>query len=125
MELKDFVSQSIQQIFEGVKQAQSQTKEMNGLIAPHKLRMSDKEIPNHQSVVGYHHSTPIISVDFDISVTTQDSTKDKAGAGIFIAAIGLGGQVGSESMNSQLNKLRFSIPVILPIPENNLNYQQQ
>ncbi len=124
MELKDFISQSIQQIFEGVKQAQSQTKDMNGLIAPHKLRMSDKEIPNHQAIIGYHHTTPIISVDFDISVTTQDSTKDKAGAGIFIAAIGLGGQIGSETSNSQLNKLRFSVPVILPLPEETLKYQQ-
>lgn len=124
MELKDFVSQSIQQIFEGVKQAQSQTKDMNGMIAPHKLRMSDKEIPNHQAIIGYHNTTPIISVDFDIAVTTQDVTKDKAGAGIFIAAIGLGGQIGSETLNSQLNKLRFSVPVILPLPEETLKYQQ-
>jgi len=123
MELKEFVSQSIQQIFEGVKQAQSQTKDINGMIAPSKLRMSDKEIPNHQSVIGYYHTTPIISIDFDISVTTQDLTQDKTGAGIFVAALGIGGQIGSESFSNQLNKLRFSVPVILPLPEENLKYQ--
>ena len=52
LELKEFVSQSLLQIFEGVKQAQSQTKEMKGSIAPDQLRMSGKEIPNHPSVIG-------------------------------------------------------------------------
>jgi len=123
MELKNFISQSILEIFEGVKQAQNQTKKLNGLIAPKKLRISAKEIPNHQSIIGYMHQTPVISVDFDISVTTQDLTKEKAGAGIFIAAFGLGGQIGSETLNNQLNKLRFSIPVILPLPEQDLNLE--
>ncbi|MCJ7714530.1 hypothetical protein MUO66_08765 [Candidatus Bathyarchaeota archaeon] len=114
MELKDFVSQSLLQIFEGVKEAQTKTNESNGSIAPGGYRISTKEIPNHPSVVGFIHSTPVISVDFDVSVTTQDLSKEKAGLGIFVAAIAMGGQIGSESLNNQLNRLRFSVPVMLP-----------
>ena len=117
LELKEFVSQSLLQIFEGVKQAQSKTKEMNGSVAPNNFRMSNKEIPNHPSVIGYVHQAPVISVDFDVSITTQDTTKEKAGLGIFITVLALGGQVGSESIDNQLSRLRFSIPIILPAPE--------
>lgn len=116
MELKNFVSQTIQQIFEGVEQAQKLT-EKRGIIAPSKIRQTEKEIPNHPAVIGFHHAAPIISVDFDISISTQDVTKEKAGAGIFIAAFGIGGQTGLETSSDQFNKIRFSIPVILPSTE--------
>lgn len=114
LELKEFVSQSLLQIFEGVNQAQTQTKEMKGMIAPDKIRMNSGDKPNHPSVIGYTNYAPVISVDFDVSITTQDATKEKAALGIFVTVLALGGQVGSESLNNQFNRLRFSIPVILP-----------
>ena len=117
MELKDFVSQSLLQIFEGVKEAQAKANDSKGSIAPAGYRTSNKEIPNHPSVVGFIHSTPVISVEFDVSVTTQDTSKEKVGLGIFVAALAMGGQIGSESLNNQLNRLRFSIPVMLPSVE--------
>ena len=116
MELKEFISQSITQIFEGVKNAQSQTKELNGSIAPDKFRVG-KEIQPHPAIVGFVHNTPVISVEFDVSVTIQDTSKEKAGAGIFVTVLALGGQLGSESLNSQVSRLRFSVPIILPAPD--------
>jgi len=113
MELKEFVSQSLLQIFEGVKQAQSQTSNTGGTIAANAVSSR----PQHPSVIGWHHNSPLIAIDFDVSVTTQDIAKDKAGLGIFVAAFAIGGQIGSESLNNQLSRLRFSVPVILPTPE--------
>jgi len=115
MELKDFVSQSLLQVFEGVQQAQSQTKDTQGYIAPSHIRPSTKDVPNHQSVIGFSHYAPVVSIDFDVSVTTQDITKEKAGLGIFVAALTLGGQIGSETSSNELSRLKFSVPVILPL----------
>ncbi len=110
MELKEFVSQSLLQIFEGVKQAQDQLKDTGGTIAPSNISSR----PQHPSIIGYVHSAPIISVDIDVSVTTTDANNSKAGLGLFIAAFSGGVQAGSESSNNQFNRLRFSVPVVLP-----------
>lgn len=112
MELKEFISQSLLQIFEGVRQAQENTKELGGSIAT-KVIAPQRD---HQSIIGFNHKDAVILVDFDVSLTTVDASNSKAGLGLFVAAFGGGVQAGSESTNNQLNRLRFSVPVVLPSP---------
>ncbi len=112
MELKEFVSESLLQIFNGVRQAQEQTKETGGAVVAQVVG-TKKE---HPSVLGYTHNNAIVLVDFDVSLNTIDVTKEKAGLGLFVAAFGGGAQFGSEASNSQLSRLRFSVPVMLPPP---------
>lgn len=112
MELKEFVSQSLTQIFEGVRQAQDKTKDVGGSIAT-KVIAPQRD---SQYVIGFNHKEAVILVDFDVSINTVDVTNSKAGLGLFVAAFGGGAQAGSESSNNQLSRLRFSVPVILPSP---------
>jgi len=113
MELKEFISQSLLQIFEGVHQAQNKTKEIGGSIAKGIIAPNRQ----HPSIIGFNHKEAVILVDFDVSLTTADLSKEKAGLGIFVAAIGGGAQLGSESSNNQFSRVRFSIPVTLPVPQ--------
>jgi hypothetical protein len=110
MELKEFVSQSLVQLFEGVRQAQAKTKEIGGSVAT-KIVAPKRD---SQAVIGFNHNDPVILVDFDVSINTVDITNSKAGLGLFVAAFGGGAQAGSESSNNQLSRLRFSVPVVLP-----------
>lgn len=119
MELKEFVSQSLQQIFEGICDAQKKTKELGGSIAT-KVIAPQRE---HKSILGFNHKEAVILVDFDISLDIIDSTNSKAGFGLFVAAFGGGAQTGSSLSNNQLSRLRFSVPVVLPTP--NLVEQNQ
>lgn len=110
MELKEFVSQSLQQIFEGICDAQKNTKELGGSIAT-KVIAPQRD---HQSVLGFNHKDAVMLVEFDISLDTVDSTNSKAGFGLFVTAFGGGAQTGSSLSNNQLSRLGFSVPVILP-----------
>ncbi|MFZ3079680.1 MAG: hypothetical protein WA109_08340 [Bellilinea sp.] len=96
MELKEFVSETLTQIIDGVKIAQTQASETNAVIA----RDGD-----------------YVKVEFDVAITTTDVTEGKVGAGIFVASINLGGQARGEISNQTLSHIMFSIPLYLPYIE--------
>lgn len=112
MELKEFVSQSLLQIFEGVKDAQEKTNELNGSVAP-KIIAPQRDNP---SILGLNHNQAVILVNFDVSLNTIDSTATKAGFGLFVAAFGGGAQTGETTANKEFSWLHFSVPVVLPSP---------
>lgn len=53
-------------------------------------------------------------VDFDVAVTTVESEQSKGGAGIFVAGLGLGGQIRSDAQNTVVSRIKFSVPIALP-----------
>lgn len=112
MELKEFVSQSITQIFEGVKDAQEKTNELGGSVSP-KIIAPQRDNP---VILGINHKQAVILVDFDVSLNTLDSTATKAGFGLFVAAFGAGAQTGETTSNREFSRLHFSVPVVLPSP---------
>ncbi|MBC9796795.1 hypothetical protein [Sinomicrobium weinanense] len=53
-------------------------------------------------------------IDFDISVTTSESTNTEGRAGILIKVLDFGIN-GSENIGaSSINKIKFSVPVAIP-----------
>jgi len=93
MELKEFVSETLLQIIEGVKIAQSTNTGTNVQIAP-----------------GGNYG----KIEFDVAITTTDTTEAKAGVGIFVAGVSLGAQAKGGISNQTLSHIKFDIPLILP-----------
>jgi len=58
---------------------------------------------------------PVQKVDFDIAVTIGEKTATKGTIGIVIAAIGLGSQGESSNSKSSESRIRFSVPIALPV----------
>lgn len=112
MELKEFVSQSISQIFDGVREAQEKTISLGGSVSP-KIIAPQRDNP---AILGINYQQPVILVDFDVSLNTIDTTSTKAGFGLFVAAFGGGAQTGDTKSNNSLSRLHFSVPVVLPPP---------
>lgn len=96
MELKEFVSQTLLQIVEGVKIAQATDTGTNVEIA-------------QRGDFG--------SIEFDVAITTTDSVEGKGGAGIFVAGISLGAQAKGEVTNQTYSHIKFNIPLVLPYDE--------
>lgn len=105
MELNQFVSETIIQIINGVNKAQSTSKGTGALVAPQ--RYGDG---------GYFYIRKIEVIEFDVAITTTDTTEGKAGAGIFVAGISLGGQAREEVSNQTLSRIKFNVPIFLPAP---------
>jgi len=105
MELKDFVSQTLQEIIGGIKDAQSNVVQ-GGTINPSDIRGG---VQSHGL-----NGNPIQNIEFDIAVTVIEGKETKGGIGVFVGAVGLGTQGKSEASNTSYSRIKFCIPVTFP-----------
>ncbi len=98
-DLKTFVSETIKQVIEGTKDAGHYLKE---------------NIDYNKDGYFQIGCGTMEKIDFDISVTTSETTKVEGKAGILIKVLDFGVN-GSENIGaSSVNKIRFSVPVAIP-----------
>ena len=116
IELQDFVAQSLTQIINGVKQAQSAIGNSGGEINPalHKLNPNSANLIGWQQI-GIYPDAIVYSVDFDLALTTSVGDGTKAGIGVFSGIFGAGAQTQISKEELQLSRLKFSVPISLPI----------
>ncbi len=96
MKLEDFVAQTLKEIINGVKKAQSDTSQTGAVI--------NTTPPTERSRI----------VEFDVAVTTTEGTKTEGGAGVFVGPIGLGTRGASDASTSSVSRVKFSVPVQFP-----------
>ncbi|MBJ6801136.1 hypothetical protein [Geomonas propionica] len=113
MELKDFISETLSQLIEGVIDAQTKVMKpgsSGGRVSPH------VRTPDVKSLYGVtNDNLPVIFVDFDISVEAQEGKGTKGGIGVVAGMFTLGSQGESKENVQTSNKIRFKIPVALPL----------
>jgi hypothetical protein len=98
-ELKTFVAETIQQVIEGTKDAGHYLKEN-----------LDYEKDGYVQI----GNSSMQKIEFDISVTTTESSKTEGKAGIMIKVVDFGVK-GSDNMEAtSINKIRFNVPVSFP-----------
>lgn len=111
MDLKDFISQTLIQIAEGVSDASSKVQELGGQVNPH-ITSEHKEMGRHGILWGGGRAAHI--VEFDVALTVNSGTGTKGGIGIFAGAINLGSSGESRAENSSVSRVSFTVPVLLP-----------
>lgn len=124
MELKKFISSTIEEISRGILEASENLSDTNAIVSPQDFQINSKEsqalgrtkpthIPDH---VG--KGTRVVQkVDFDIAVTVDETDKTKAGGKISVLSIGLGGDLETSSKTGTNSRIRFSVPIVLPSKE--------
>lgn len=106
MDIEAFVATSLEQIVKGVKRAQAAVSESGAKINSKANKMS--ELRDYQS--GFQMQ----QVEFDLAVTATESSKSGGGikAGVAILSANFGG--GSDSQNSSVTRIKFTVPLVLP-----------
>jgi hypothetical protein len=94
MDIKEFVSESLKQIIEGVIEVQTYAKSRNAVVVPYSDRYK--------------------KVDFDIAVTVVEGKETGGKAGISVWSIGAGVTGKSESSSNTTSRIKFEIPLELP-----------
>lgn len=94
MDIKEFISQTLTQIIDGVVNAQNQTCKTNAVVVS----------------AGDNY----IKVDFDIAVTVVEGKETGGKAGISVWSIGAGVTGKTESSSSTVSRIKFEIPIGLP-----------
>ncbi|MDF3196038.1 MAG: hypothetical protein Q7J43_15600 [Pseudomonas sp.] len=108
MELKDFVRATLEQIVEGVYQAQESIDAKGGIVNPAGM---DYFKDGQRSI--YHHAMPQ-QVEFDVGLTSTDKSGSSEGIGVFLGSISLGKRNNSDSESVAVTKVKFSVPIVLP-----------
>lgn len=114
VELKDFVSESLKQIIDGISSAQGFAEGKNASVNPAGIihmkdnyYIVDRDDPEIQSPIPQF-------IEFDVAVTVSEGTEAKAGIGVFAGAVGLGTQGKAEDANITVSRIKFSVPILLP-----------
>lgn len=115
MDLKEFVSDTLVQICEGIKDAQVKTKEMGAYVSP---MLTDKGTATTQGC----GATGVSKVCFDVALEVVDETQSgdtsRHGAElkIFCARLSLDGKDESRSTGkeSHVSRVSFEVPVKWP-----------
>lgn len=114
MELKDFISETIQQISLGVKDAMEKCQDMDVIVNPDITIGTDGDyyIPEKKNIAMQRR---VQVIDMDISVVVTASTENNIGGKIGISMLGVSGTSKEMDNTSNTNRVKFSIPVCLPI----------
>jgi len=111
MKLQEFITSTLKELIDGVKNAQEHAKKCGGAINPTGLQYLEGSSGTVQ-----HKKTSRIGTDieFDIEVLVSDQNEKKGGAGVSvpILKVGFDGKSGSE--NRSVNRVKFKVPVIFP-----------
>ena len=118
MELKTFIKETLTQIVEGVKEAQDETKETEGLINPR----SDNPIGEEGKFGNSHRNypsgkRPIEGVEFDVKLIVTESADKKEGIGVSVVGIKLGSEGEKSTEASSSSSVKFVVPIVLPVHE--------
>ena len=120
MNLKDFVAQSLKEIFEGVNEAQELIAESGGKINP-KLQnvFSSSQSGGTNLALGWSkkESNIVHVVEFDVAVTATEGEETKAGIGVVANIFALGAQVKSDQLNSAISRIQFKVPISFPMQD--------
>lgn len=111
MELKDFISQTLSQIIEGVTDAKDLAKQHDAQINP-SISSSHAELGKQGMLFSINGAVQIVK--FDVALTITEGSGTKGGIGIFSGAINLGSSGESQSQNVSVSRVQFSVPISLP-----------
>lgn len=107
--MKDFISTSLQEIIQGVKEAQANANEAGGVIMP---PFSGNVLKNE--VAAYRREI-MRDIEFDVAVTVVEDNEKGISAGAFISVIGISGKEKTSLQNVAVSRIKFTVPVIYPV----------
>lgn len=114
MKLEEFVTEAINEIISGISNSQTFAKTKNAIVNP-SLKKTKKTLSTGEKET--IKRPPGHIVEFDIAVTTTQGKGTQGGLGVFVGSIGAGTKGHSESSNSTVSRIKFTVPVVFPIQD--------
>ena len=113
MELKEFVAASLLQITTGVHQAQTDLAEsgIGARVNPNVMDMGAAR----QAGMQVYQGSPVQNIEFDVAVAVTEGSHSNVGGKASIAVAWLGANKQESGQTSALHRIRFTVPVVLPV----------
>lgn len=119
MELKEFISETIQQISLSVTDAMNKCSELDVIVNPDITVGEDGNffVPNKGN---YSMERRVQILDMDIAITVTNASETSGGGKIGVSIFGASINSSGKSENTNVSRVKFSIPVCLPTTKINL-----
>jgi len=111
MNLEDFVAETLKQVVNGVQKAQEFAQTRNACINPVSARMTSSQQSQHYDM---NTGVPLQNIEFDVGITVTE-TNSKQEDSTTVGSVTVSPQGASESQNSSISRIRFSVPILLPL----------
>ena len=111
VELKQFVSETLKQIIDGVLEAQDYASEHKASVNPRGHRVFEGTGIQDR---GMDTTLPLHPVEFDVAVTSEDKDSAQGGVGVFVGPLGVGTRGTVETSSQGMSRIRFTVPIVLP-----------
>jgi len=116
MELREFVSETLKQIIDGIVEAQKYAGQHGGAVNPHSMISAGDGVQTPVIRLLKSHQ-PLHEVEFDVALTSTEGTETKGGIGVFFGPISAGSGGKSSEGQTSMSRIRFSVPILLPIQQ--------
>jgi hypothetical protein len=115
MELKNFVRSVIIELVTGLKEANEAVKDSGALVNPaHVFPLKEDFGHLFGHITKYQVERAVHKIDFDVAVTASEEKETKGGIGIAVATLGIGASGKSDTAQSTMSRIRFSVPIAYP-----------
>lgn len=115
MDIKEFLSESINEIVDGVVLAQKKASPKGAIVNPSGLNFESEAFPMFNT----NDNSATALIDFDLAITISEDKKSDSKLNVSAGFLGIGakGHVegGSSEKESNVHRLKFKIPVHLPV----------
>lgn len=113
MELKEFISETLTQIAQGVKEAQENVAGLGAKVNPSNVTSFEGNVPHCK---GSPHSKGrvLCDVEFNVALTNDTSKASGSGIGVLFAGLSLGGRQSTSDKDTTLNSIKFNVIMELP-----------
>lgn len=109
MELKEFITQTIKDVLDGVLEAQNAQKIGNCVVPS---GTGSNAFPKGNVINNGDWTSTLIN--FDIAISAEESAATGGKAGVKIAVLSAGLDTENTNKNTSTSRIQFSVPVIFP-----------
>lgn len=109
MELRDFGRSTLLEIVAGVTDAQKALAQEDSTAVINAPGVGDKRLEYRGT-----GSRSLEMVEFDVALTVTETSDKGIGGRLSIAAASVGTQRGASVENSEVSRVRFQVPIVLP-----------
>ena len=119
MNLEEFIKDSIMQLVNGIKNAQEGAAKCGAIVMPDMIWTPDA---SSQPMIfeGLRRADDtgryVSMLEFDLAITVEEQKEAGGRLQIGMAALGIGGGAGKTTADSTTHRIKFKVPLALPIP---------
>lgn len=119
MTLQEYIKDTTVQIVNAINEANKELAASNSFVVGSNLRdCSDSRQPMLAAMDANGQEHFVTNIDFEVATTIEKSKETKTGGTLLVSVLSVGHSKSQEANDLFVNKVKFSIPVALPVPTN-------